>query len=58
MTIFDCKLLVIIACLISQLNFSQKNKVIIYPDKIIYKKIDTTVLKLHIYKPLNFSKNK
>ena len=56
MKIFHGKLLVIIACLFSQLNFSQKNKVIIYPDKIIYKKIDTTVLKLHIYKPLNFSK--
>jgi acetyl esterase len=41
----------------TQLSFGQKNKVIIHPEKIVYKIIDTTQLKLHVYRPLDFDTN-
>lgn len=43
--------------ILSQNSFSQQNKVLISAEKIVYKKIDSTLLNLHIYKPLNFHKD-
>ncbi|QOD61980.1 alpha/beta hydrolase [Polaribacter haliotis] len=39
-------------------NNAQNNIENIKPERIIYKKVDTINLKLHIYKPLNFDKTK
>lgn len=39
-----------------QFSFGQQNRILISADKIAYKKIDTTTLNLHVYKPLNFKK--
>jgi len=55
------KIFVIIALFLIfsiQIVFSQNKRVLIVPDKIVYKKIDTTELQLFLYKPLNFTKNK
>jgi acetyl esterase/lipase len=43
--------------ILSQNSFSQQNKVLISAEKIVYKKIDSTLLNLHIYKPLKFHKD-
>ncbi|MDG1743902.1 MAG: hypothetical protein P8H19_04830, partial [Polaribacter sp.] len=39
-----------------QFSFSQQNRILISADTVAYKKIDTTTLNLHVYKPLNFKK--
>ena len=43
--------------ILSQNSFSQQSKVLISAEKVVYKKIDSTLLNLHIYKPLNFHKD-
>ena len=40
--------------ILSENSFSQLNKVLISAEKVVYKQIDSTLLNLHVYKPLNF----
>jgi len=43
--------------ILSQNSFSQQNKVLISAEKVVYKEIDSTLLNLYVYKPLNFQKD-
>ena len=50
--------LIILCSLFTNRGFSQNKRILIAPEKIVYKKIDTTELQLYLYKPLNFSTRK
>ena len=42
---------------VAQLSFSQKNRVLIPAEKIVYKQIDSSSLNFYVYKPLDFHKD-
>ena len=54
---FRLFLLIIFSLILNKNSFSQQNKVLISAEKVVYKEIDSTLLNLHVYKPLNFQKD-
>ena len=54
---FRLFLLIMFSLILNKNSYSQQNKIIIKAEKVVYKKIDSTLLNLHVYKPLNFHKD-
>ena len=54
---FRLFLILMFSLILNKNSFSQQNKIIITAEKVVYKKIDSTLLNLHVYKPLNFHKD-
>ena len=54
---FRLCLSLLFSLILSENSFSQQNKVLISAEKVVYKQIDSTLLNLHVYKPLNFQKD-